>query len=685
VSACLGDVEIPDCVRTHTCSAGGGAGTSNAGSATGGHAGSEPTAGSATDGGDGDGGFVEVGGEAEAGGAAGASGTKPSGGTGGMPPICPGCVISPATLQTPCAGQPYEAKLQMNGGHAPFTWQLTPSVEGWSLAANPLDARQALLKTTSVARGNVTLTVRNTDAKGVETTMTYETLARDACWFAYTSSGSAGPQLTLLDPLNEEKPRAQLENNDAVYDFQFSPDGRHLAYRYNADEQHPHGRHLALVELTTLDEQRLTFAEDAVTAYAWSPDGRVLAVGFSANDHAYLGGVRMPQNSSDSPIALAPVQASVQDNLAWVGNDAVAYQVDVPPEHLISPFYSRVSTSGFEAEQDSLDKFEQAVVLRPAADGFWFIHAANTTFFPMTDYAGDAVLHHGIQLVAPSGRYSASLDGETLQLSRAHDSVDLKLFVVSPRPTDTCPMTLAWSGQDKVACLTDVSNSPQSGSHGEVRFFDVNSAGDELVMTTLPGFCTDDVSNVTSGSCTAKRQLYGYGMGEANHKPRAFSESGRWFAFARSVGDSGSYLYWADLQSAPASVTVSQPLNYGSPSRMVFSPDDHKLAVQLGGRIRIETLIGSGEPLMTPNELDVAEPCAEELPNAPNRYCGNTALDARFKWAPQSTALAYRMPGALKVVDASPTNELPFHPLPAPYCEQPLCSGSFEFQPSPYP
>lgn len=699
VSACLDDIEIPDCVRTHQCSAGGVAGTGTAGSApTGGQAGSGVTAGGATDGGFGDGGgFVEVGGAAggEAGGGgsggneAGAGGTNdPSliGGTGGagaMP--CPSCRISPASLAAPCAGQPYETKVQVTGGHAPYTWQLTPGVEGWTIAANPSNAQQALLNATSVARGNISVTVQVTDSDGLAKSMTYKTLARDACWFAYTSSGNAGAQLSLLDPLNEQKPPETLENNDAVYDFQFSPDGHYLAYRYGADQQHPHGRHLALVELTTKDEQQLTFAEEAVTAYAWSPDGGVLAVGFSANGQQYLGGARMPQDPHDSPLTLAPVQASVQDNLAWVGDGAVAYLAKMPADELLAPFYARLVANGFGTEHGSLDSFTPGGLVQTAAAGFWFIDPDYTTFFPMTDDVRDAVFHYGIQLVAPSGRYSALLDGETLQLFRAPDSVFLDAAITSPSPADTCSMPLAWSRQDKVACLVDVSNSPQPGSHGEVRFFELNTEGDALAMSTLPGFCTDDVANGTNGSCTGKRQLYGYGMGEATHRPRAFSDSGRWFAFSRSVSDSASYVYWADLQSHPAAVTVSQLQSVGAPSRMTFSPDDHKLAVQLGKRILIETLIGGGEPLLTPEGLDVADPCAEELPNAPHRYCGNTALDARFKWAPQSTALAYRTPGALKVIDASHTNELPIYSMPAPYCEQPLCSGGFEFQPSPYP
>jgi hypothetical protein len=117
---------------------------------------------------------------------------------------------------------------------------------------------------------------------------------------------------------------------------------------------------------------------------------------------------------------------------------------------------------------------------------------------------------------------------------------------------------------------------------------------------------------------------------------------------------------------------------------MMFSPDDSKLAVQVGTSLAIETLDGSNEEALIFDELTVEEPCTEDMPNAPRGYCGNTPLAARFKWAPESTVLAYRTPGAVKVTDTARVNSRVTFPMPTPYCEAPLCSGDFEFQPLPH-
>lgn len=681
-SACLSDVPIPPCVEDHSCGSGGDAGEGDSGATS--SRGGAPLAGAPSLGGAADGGAADGGADASA-------GSPPSEvGPGGLG--CDSCGILPLELVAPCAGQPYRAALTVTGGVPPYAWQLTPAVEGWSIAAHPEEEGSAELKATAPAKGQTTLTVRAIDSRGLDVHVEYRTWARDACWLAYTAVGAESSKLALVDALSHSPP-VQLEHNTHVYDFQFSPDGRYLAYRYGSDPQFPHGRHLALIELSTLDEQPLPFAEDAVTAYAWSPDASVLAVGFSANADKFLAGVRLPPlGSSGSPMPLTPSAAFVEDNLAWVGNDVVAYHAELlpdldnpgqflaeNPEHYITPFYARLGVTGFSTSQFAEDSFEPNVFLQPASAGFWMVNSL-TTFFPMTGSSNDSVPHYGATLVAPSGSYSALLEGETLQLLAAHEG--LASVLASSKPGETCPMPLAWSQQDRVACVADIDNGPGLGSHGEVRFFDQQAGSELLSMSGLLEFCKDDVSARGKTSCTELRRGYGYGISEATGMPRGFSPSGRWFAFARAI-EGDAYLYWADLEASMPALSGSLFLaGAGAPARLAFSPDNRKIALQVGSSLFIKNLSGVSPDTRLTTQLATLEKCTEELPTASKPYCGNTGLDAGFIWAPDSMALAYRVGDSITVVDTSNASSFPYFPLPSPACESALCSGEFQFQPT---
>jgi WD40 repeat protein len=676
-SACLSDVPIPPCVEDHNCGSGGDAGEADSPGTSG--RGGAPLAGAPSLGGAAEGGADA---KVEAGGAAGIGSTDTT------PELCASCAILPAELIAPCVGRPYSAVLHASGGVAPYAWQLTPAVEGWSIAADPGQDGRALLEAVAPPKGDTALTVRVVDSRGLEVNREYQARARDACWFAYTGL-QGGPRLSLVDALSRTAQPAQLEHDANVYDFRFSPDGRYLVYRYGSDQQFPRGRHLALVELSTLAEQPLSFAEDAVTAYAWSPDASVLAVGFLASGDKFLGGVRLPgSGSQNSPLMLQPSAGFVEENLSWVGNDVVAYQAALQPDldhpgqflpnpGVSTPLYARLGASSFSAPQSSIDSFDPGVFLQPASGGFWIVNSL-TTFFPMTGDPKDSITHYSAVLVDPSGDYSAALDGETLQLMPAHGPSDY--VSASSRPGEGCPMPLAWSQQGRVACVADIDNGAGLGSHGEVRLFDVQSGSELLSMSSLLGACKDDISLGGIASCTTRRQGYGYGSSEATGAPRGFSPSGRWFAFTRASGDS-TYLYWADLAASSPELSNSLFLPGGSPARLAFSPDNQKLALQVGSTLVIKALSGVSSEMRVTSQLTTLGSCIEDMPSAPNRYCGDTALDAQFKWAPDSAALAYRTGSSVTVVDTSHASYLENFTLLPSLCEAPLCSGDFEFQP----
>lgn len=689
MSSCLSDVAIPDCLE-HTCEPDGGVPGDGAPPGIGAAGGLGATAG----GQDGDGstgvdqGIVDVGGAAavEASGVGGdAAGAGGAAGTRTLVGECPSCVVLPAELTAPCAGKGYRATLNASGGVAPYQWRLSPPVDGWSVTADPGHPERALLQAAAAAPGQTDLTITVRDSRGLEKLVRYATTAREACLFAYTGKSGGEEQLQLVDPFAQPTSPATLENNSGVYDFRFSPNGQYLVYRYGFDGQHPRGRHLALVELSTLDEQKLDFAEDAVTAYSWSPDSLVLAVGFVAAGQRYLGGVRLAVRASDSPTALVPLSSEVNDNLTWVGQDFVAYHAELNPDpqsldHFQTPAYAKLRDAGFVDERIAIDSFEGGVSLQPAQDGFWIINDMLPTFFPIGDLGSDSVLHAGVSLISPSGRYSAALDGQDLRFFAA-DEGTYTFPAAASGPEEMCPMPLSWSTRDTVACVADVANGKGGGHHGDVRFFDLESGSEVLKMTTLGGSCGDDVALTGAASCTFRREGYGFDVQAATAAPRGFSPSGRWFAFTRAV-QSDAYLYWSDLSVRPPALTNAFFMGgRGRISRFSLSADDRKIAFQVGERLFVKDLNGVRPETEILIDLAPAAPCGEDFPSAPDQYCGNSEPAAQFKWSPDSAALAFRAPGSVTVVDTTHSQGLDSFPQSAPLCEEPLCSGDFDFQP----
>jgi hypothetical protein len=160
LSACLGDVYVPPCVHDGNC---------NNGLSAGGAGGSSAAAPGPIEAG-GEGGGTGVGAAGEGGASFKPLGTGETD-DGGAPP-CEDCLISPVALAPGCAGHIYAATLRIEGGSAPYSWQLTQAPEGWSVAAAATAEYQAVLHGDAVPQEGVTLTVKATDAHGQSTTQT---------------------------------------------------------------------------------------------------------------------------------------------------------------------------------------------------------------------------------------------------------------------------------------------------------------------------------------------------------------------------------------------------------------------------------------------------------------------------------------------------------------------------------
>jgi hypothetical protein len=690
-SACISDVSLPACVRDQVPCGGSNAGAGND-SGIGGE-------GSSSLGGASEGGRAEANGGADGGNVVVSAGEAGAMDGGAGAPECATCVISPQKLTAPCAGRPYEAGLSVSGGLPPYQWQLTPAVSGWSIAVNAADSSRAMLASEETDEGATELTVMVTDARGQQQQRTLTAQARKTCYFAYTALEASGPELHLLDPLAQTASPEPLQNNSGVYDFQFSPDGRYLAYRFGAEQSHPRGKHLALVELSTLSEQVLTFGEDVVTAFAWSPDAAYLAASFTVAADTYLGAIRVPApGSSDSPTALGATPAFAESELYWVDSRFVAYHAPLLPDlgnpgqflpdnpaGLRTAFYAPLGPTGFGPQSMAVGSFHPGVLLQPTKLGFYMIsgQAPYTTFTSLVDDPPLTGRHLQLALVGPSGNYSAYLgDDRLLQLYTAQDGY-LGEIVASGMGDDTCPLPLAWAkGTERIACVADVQNANGSGKHGEIRMFELQPGSDVLKMSTLGGFCADEATEQSPASCDSLS--YRYDIAKATGNARAFSPSGRWFAFVTSAEDD-TYLYWADLAAAtPSAKNVGAFHGHGTankPTRLAFSPDESLVLLQHGANLVMQELtLGTHTTLSSELVADGSD-CNEDFTNAPREYCAHTEGVAPVRWSPASSIVAYRTTGALTVVDVSAFPALLDFRLLAPECGV-ACSGQFAFQPA---
>ncbi len=277
--------------------------------------------------------------------------------------------------------------------------------------------------------------------------------------------------------------------------------------------------------------------------------------------------------------------------------------------------------------------YPASVFLQPAANGFFMTSSAATSFYSLPSRA--VARHQFVDLVAPSGRFTAELYDDQLQVFDATESNQVDPQFSSAAGQD-CPTLLAWAkGSERIACVADVESDPPGTTHGEVRLFDVETSP-TLTMQRLAGYCAKD-SNAASTTCSAFE--YDYTQDNSRAQARAFSRSGRWFAFTTSAPElGGGYLHLADLGTRP--FTLKQKLYIAtsgmtstSPSALAYSEDERYLLLQLGNSLTAYDLLGpspiefGSSAANLSNDLLTAtsqatSPCLESYATEPARWCG---------------------------------------------------------------
>jgi hypothetical protein len=593
---------------------------------------------------------------------------------------CP--IIQANALPSPCIANPYNANdIVVTGGTAPFTWTALSIPDGLTF-----DVNQQTISGTALASGASTpLTLQVTDAKGLQTQLTYPLVYRDKCWLGFTSTKDGDAQVHLFDPALKVSALALEEspNNTTVVDFKFSPDGKFLVYRRAASSGG--AQDLVLAAAPNWQDQVVDLG-GSVLEYSWSQGAAVLAVAFlDGSGNTMLGGVNVTSavvgasGGITGLQVLVPVQMQdssappLDTDLIWIQSDHyIAYHADAGyGGGLDFPFYAHLDSAGFSAVAAwGTIPYLLPIQLQAAQNGLFVIDATDPPVLNFVGTEGD--LDYDLYLSGstvtgvadPSGRYVATPASNKLQLFfTAESGGTTDPPTAWPPSADDCASILAWDvGKERIACDATVTEA-DGGTTGEVRLFDLDASG------TTPQL-----------NMTAVKQLSGYLQGASVGHRRSFSGAGSWLALTTDTE-----LYVANVQQEPQlvlqlpTVSGSLPTDTGE---LAFSPDESLLLWQLGQRLAVVALKTNGISTWysADTSLLAPDPCNEQFQQGPDAWCGKLKGAKAPAWAPDSrfaaSLTAAHTVGVFDFKDYASGGVIVYNAA----C-QIGCSGDFAFQP----
>jgi hypothetical protein len=470
-------------------------------------------------------------------------------------PECPGLELStpPDALPEACLGNFYAEAWTASGGEPPYLWSALSVPPGLRF-----DAETGSLSGVPEADG--VLELQLSDGLGRTLSRSYELHVRERCWLAYIASEPAA-RLELVDPvLLERQPehaRRELpaDGTDPVLDFQFSPDGRQIAYRV-ASAAGP--VRLELASLADGDgdgdgEAHALELGGAVGAYAWSPDSAALAAVFSSGGQPRLGGVDV---AGDGRLLETRAVAGVPSQLSWYDAEHLALLTPDPEVSALQWLATAErSAEGYAPPVAHVEAaFSPAAQLIAGAGGV-FVNdreSGSLLFFPSE---GSAPIAHATVALAPSGRFLGLARDGTLQVFRPFEASAPAESAIAPFAIASgCDSLLAWAqARERIACATSLEGDAR------LALLELGSDG-ALSASGLP--------------------LAGLA---ASGQRRAFSRSGRWFAAASSA-----QLYVVSASGRPRLwTTVSHALLGTTPGALSFSPDESFLLIGAGNELQL--------------------------------------------------------------------------------------------------
>lgn len=548
---------------------------------------------------------------------------------------CPAIQLAAATvddaLPPPCRGSFYAEALAVVGGREPYVWSEVSAPAGLYF-----DADTATIAGIPEASG--VLTVEVTDASSRTVQKSYDVELRDRCWVAFIASEPGPAHLALVDGrLIERQPELarrvlpEQPGTVGVIDFQLSPDGRFVAYRLD-----PSAPRLELGRLSNGRAQVIALGGDVV-AYAWSDDAATLAVATVSADQSALGGLDVstvdamtvdPSVGLDGLRTLAPVASPAPDSaLTWYGARRLAFLARDAGD-LRRLVTAPTQQGRFAPAQRGDRDFSASAGLLRGAGGVFVAEPATALHEFFADDLESPRSHAEGALVAPSGAFVGLAQDGALQIFRPERAS----APAAPPSFDApgCAALLAWGGavRERIAC------SDTRGGGDRITWFEISEAGDAVAELAALG------------------DAYTYPSGEHAGRRRAFSPSGRWFAFTTR-----DELFVARLEPGPPrlqAVVPSSALGITA-SVLSFSPDESWLAVGAANSLGLIDLERSTEAfrLLTPS-ASFDEFCSERFVDGPGGWCGVASSETDVAWSSASDLIAFRSSlGTLQLVDLS--------------------------------
>ncbi|HKO95051.1 MAG TPA: hypothetical protein VJU61_28045, partial [Polyangiaceae bacterium] len=536
-------------------------------------------------------------------------------------------------LPAPCRGNVYAEALSVEGGTPPYLWTELEAPAGLHL-----DPESATIYGTAEADGVLSVSVTDADSRTVQKRFPVHT--RDHCWLAYVANEPGPARLELVDGrLLERQPETARRalpaapSAEAVVDFQFSPDGRFLAYRLGQDSS---SLRIELLRLSDLETQSIDVG-GPVVAYAWSEDASTLALVFHGAAGTRLGGIDV---SAVDPLVFAPgvplggvrlldsrAVASPDSPLLWFDAPGVAFLSTDP----IAParrrlFTATLGSAGFApALQHTEVDFSAGAHLFAGQDGVFVAdpEAGAQQFFPSD--GGLAIAHAETAVLSPSGVWAGFGRGGALELYRAFDpsAAAATPFLSAPG----CTTLLGWaSGRERIGCAVE------QGGRSLLSFFQAPQLPEEPLVPL--GVVPEAELSGTSG------------------QRRAFSPSGRWFAVAAD-----DHLYVVRLDGAAPQLSLLLPTSlFGiRPGALAFSPDETFLLIGAGNSLRLLNLEQGPNSLRDLSSSALfGDVCSERFVDGSQQWCGSPATSPELSWSSGSDLVAYRSAlGTLNLLDVS--------------------------------
>jgi hypothetical protein len=535
-------------------------------------------------------------------------------------------------LPAPCLGNFYAEALTVAGGQEPYLWSEVSAPPGLYF-----DVDTATVQ--GIAEGDGVLTVEVTDANAHTVQKSYAVETRDRCWLAFVASEPAPAHLALVDGrLVERQPSARRTlpegaGSDPVVDFQFSPDGRFIAYRLGAG---PSALRLELARLSNGRSQAIP-TEGSVIAYAWSNDASTLAIAVDAEGRSLLGGIDVsavdpvsldPDVPLDAVRALGSVAAPPPDSaLGWYAENRLAFLASAAGAE------RRLVTAALERERFAppLQRggFSSAARLSAGAGGVFVAEPATGLHEFFADGVGPSTLHAEGSVLSASGAYAGLARDGAVQIfrpERASSPAGSPSLAASG-----CSTLLAWAGEhERIACAGGTA------AEDRVAWFEISAAGDAITALGSLG-----------GASPSAEQA---------GQRRAFSARGRWFAFTTREGVSVARVEPGAprLQLALPAAVVG-----GTPSVLSFSPDESFLAVGAANTLGLIDLEqGAASYVALSPSAVFNELCSERFVDGAAEWCGSASREPDVSWSRGSDLIAFRSSlGTLQLIDLSRASE----------------------------